>query len=136
MTMTGTEAAEAERAVMDAQQRWLSATMVADADTLEGLLADGYTYTHATTAQEDTREEWLESFRSGGRIYGLYAIEDTQARVFPGTVVLTGASHQHMGPTVAFRELHTRFLAVWVQQDGAWKLAGWQATEIPGTRVL
>lgn len=130
--MTNTPSGDAVGRVRENLDRWLQATMDADADTLDGMLADGYTYTHATTAAEDTREEWLESFRTGGRKYHIYAADDLRPRVFPGVVVMTGGAHQEMSPGGNWMELNTRFLSVWVEQDGDWKLAGWQATRLPG----
>ena len=45
----GDEATEAESDVMAAARRWLAATERGDADELDRLLAEGYTYTHAST---------------------------------------------------------------------------------------
>lgn len=120
-----------EQEVRPILDRWLQATMSADADTLDSILADGFTYTHATTAGVDTREEWLESFRSGGRRYHTYEVADLDARPFPGVLVLAGRSHQEMGPDDARRELNARFTSLWVKQEPGWRLAYWQATRIP-----
>jgi ketosteroid isomerase-like protein len=125
---SGNAANDAERAVLAAAQRWLAATMSGDADALDQLLADGYTYTHATTGVADTREVWLESFRTGGRRYQVYEIADLSLRTFPGTVVMTGRAHQEMSPRGEQVELNTSFTSVWVEQAGGWRLAAWQAT--------
>ena len=122
---------DATREVRAACQRWLDATMTADAATLDTLLTPDYTYTHATTAGVDEREVWLESFRTGGRIYQIYAIADEHYRVYPGVVVLSGSAHQEMSPRGVPMELNTRFTSVWVQgTDGAWRCSAWQATRI------
>lgn len=127
MATTGTAVQQAVRA---AAQRWLDATMKADADALDALLTPDYTYTH-TSAGVDEREAWLESFRSGGRIYHPYEIFEERYRTVGDVVILNGRSHQEMGPPDAWRELNARFTSVWVQMDGVWKLAVWQATRIP-----
>lgn len=118
------------RAVRAAAQRWLEATMSADAAALDGLVTADYTYTHATSARLDAREEWLESFRTGGRKYHVYAVADEVYRVYPDVVLLQGSAHQEMGDPDNRRELNTRFLSAWVNGGGAWKCAAWQATEI------
>jgi ketosteroid isomerase-like protein len=125
---------DAERAVLAAAERWLAATMSGDADALERLLAPGYTYTHATTAVADSREVWLESFRSGGRRYEVYELADLSLRTFPGTVVMTGRAHQEMSPRGQPIELDTTFTSVWVDLAGEWRLAAWQATRLPDNR--
>ena len=127
MTSGGTDVTRAVRA---AAQRWLEATMSADADTLDGLLTADYTDTHASSAKVDAREEWLESFRSGGRKYHVYAVTDEVYRVYPGIVLLQGSAHQEMGAPDSRRELNTHFLSAWVNEGGAWKASAWQATQI------
>ena len=126
--MTTTNAMSEVRA---ACQRWLDATMKADAAALDALLTADYTYTHATNAQLDEREVWLESFRTGGRIYAVYTVADERYRVYPGVVVLSGTAHQEMSPRGAPMELNTRFTSVWVRgDDNEWRCSAWQATRI------
>ncbi len=69
---------EREAAVRATTQRWLDATVRADTEALAGMLEPNYTFTHATTAITDTREEWLEAFRSGQRRYTLWEISDVK----------------------------------------------------------
>ena len=120
-----------EQAVRAATQHWLDATVRADADALEGMLEPGYTFTHATTAMTDTREEWLESFRSGRRRYRSWEVSDLTVRLFDGTAIMTGRGHQEVVREDGIFNLHTSFTNVWVEQDGQWRLAVWQATLVP-----
>ncbi len=125
--MTTQPASDAQREVRAHAQRWLEATMRADADALDALLSPDYTYQH-TSGNLDARDVWLESFRTGGRIYQVYAIHDEQFRHYPGVIVMTGKSHQEMNTGGNQRELNAHFTSIWVQQDGEWKLALWHAT--------
>jgi hypothetical protein len=120
-----------EQAVRDATQLWLDATVAADADALDAMLEVGYTFTHATTAITDTREEWLESFRSGRRRYKSWRIFDTTVRLFPGFAIMTGRGHQEVVRADGIFNLPTSFTNVWVEHDGRWLLAVWQATLVP-----
>jgi len=120
-----------ERDVRTTTQRWLNATMAADADILDTLIAPEFAYTHALSGDVEERESWLESFRTGGRIYAVFTIEDERYRVYPGAVVLSATGHQEFAlrgtPTI----LDTNFMSVWVQgADGAWRCSAWQATRI------
>ncbi len=127
MTMDNREAA-----VRAITQQWLDATVRADADTLETMLEAGYTFTHATTAITDTRAEWLESFRSGNRRYRSWEIFDTTVRLFPWGAIMTGRGRQEIiraGGEIFV--LPTSFTNVWLEQDGRWLLAVWQATLVP-----
>ena len=117
--------------VRAAVQRWLDATMTAAADALDALLTPDFTYTHATSARVDEREAWQESFRTGGRIYKIFAIADERYLVYAGVVVLSGSAHQEMSPRGEPVELNTRFTSVWLQgADGAWRCSAWQGTRI------
>lgn len=122
-----------EQAVRAATQRWLDATVRADADALEGMLEAGYTFTHATTAITDTREEWLESIRSGRRRYKSWAISDVSVRLFGGAGIMSGRGHQEVVRDDGIFNLYTSFTNVWVEQDGDWRLAVWQATLVPSS---
>jgi hypothetical protein len=120
-----------EAGVRDATRRWLDATVAADADALDGMLEAGYTFTHATTAITDTREEWLGSIRSGHRRYQSWRIFDTTVRLFPGFAIMTGRGHQEVIRADGIFNLPTSFTNVWVEEDGRWLLAVWQATLVP-----
>ena len=85
-----------EQTVRALTQMWLDATVRADAAALDGMITEGYTFTHATTAITDTREEWLESFRSGRRRYKLWEISDVTVRLFPSVAIMTGRGHQEI----------------------------------------
>ena len=120
-----------EQAVHALTQEWLDATVRADATALDGMLEAGYTFTHATTAITDTREEWLESFRSGRRRYKLWEISDVTVQMFPGVAIMHGRGHQEIPRDEGMFDLRTSFTNVWVERDGGWKLAIWQATLVP-----
>ena len=120
-----------EQAVRALTQEWLDATVRADATTLDGMLEAGYTFTHATTAITDTREEWLESFRSGRRRYKLWEISDVTVQMFPGVAIMHGRGHQEIPRDDGMFDLRTSFTNVWIERDGGWKLAVWQATLVP-----
>ena len=120
-----------EAAVRAVTQRLLDATIRSDSATLDGLLEEGFTFTHATTAITDTREEWLESFRSGRRRYRLWEISDVSVHLYPGAAVMTGRGHQEIVRDDGLFDLRTSFANVWIERDGGWKLAVWQATLVP-----
>jgi hypothetical protein len=120
-----------EQAVRAMTQQWLDATVRGDADALDPMLEAGYTFTHATTAITDTREEWLDSFRSGRRRYKSWVISDVTVRLFPGTAIMTGRGRQEIVRPSEIFVLNTSFTNVWIEQDGRWLLAVWQATLVP-----
>ena len=120
-----------EQTIRALTQEWLDATVRADTTALDGMLEAGYTFTHATTAITDTREEWLESFRSGRRRYKLWEISDVTVQLFPGVAIMHGRGHQEIPRDDGIFDLRTSFTNVWIERDGGWKLAVWQATLVP-----
>jgi ketosteroid isomerase-like protein len=121
---TSTEAVEA------AARTLLDATTTADLDTLDRMLAPAFTYTHASSAHVDSREEWLESYRTGGRRYRVYDCFEPAFIDLGDVVVMRGRAHQEMSPRGERIELNTRFTSIWIRLDGAWKCTAWQATRI------
>ena len=105
-----------EEAVRAATQRWLDATVRADTEALDKMLEPSYTFTHATTAIKDSREEWLESFRNGTRRYTLWEISDVAVDLYPGFAVMTGRGHQEVVRPNGSFDLRTAFANI--QSDG------------------
>jgi hypothetical protein len=127
-TMTTTNVEQEVRAAM---QRWLEGTMAADAAVLDTLITPDFAYTHALSAQVEERESWLESFRTGGRIYAVYAISNERYRTYGNVVVLSATGHQEFVLRNEPMILDTEFMSVWVRgDDRAWRCSAWQATRI------
>lgn len=121
---------EGTREVEAAARALLVATTVPDADAIEAMLAPGYTYAHASNARVDSRQEWVESFHSGGQRYHVYDIFDLAFLDYDEVVVIRGRAHQEMSPRGERIALHTRFTSVWVRRDGRWLAVAWHATRI------
>jgi hypothetical protein len=121
---------DTERDVIAAARRMLGATVDVNVGVLDSLLTPGYTYTHASSGNADSREAWLESFRTGGRRYQVYDIRDLVVQTLGDVATLAGHAHQEMNPRGEPTELNTRFLSVWVRTGDAWQCAAWQATRL------
>jgi uncharacterized protein (TIGR02246 family) len=134
-TMTSSNDESRKQAVLDTLQRWLTAAEQGDVATLDTLLTPDYTYTHATTAHQDARDQWLQIFdpqSAAYRRYCVYHAFDTTVRLYPGTAIVFGHGHQEIvRPNGAEVDLDTTFTCTWVEQDGGWKLVAWQATKKP-----
>lgn len=118
------------RDVTTAQDAWLGALMSGDADVLDRLTTPDFTYVHSSAAL-DARDFFLDAFRSGRRKYTHYSVDGVEARSYPGTVITSGLAHIRLNPRGEEMKIETRFISVWVQQGGAWKMAAWHSTKIP-----
>jgi uncharacterized protein (TIGR02246 family) len=121
------------QAVLDALRRLLTAAEQGDIATLDTLLTPDFTYTHATTAQQDSREAWLKIYEPAlptYRRYRVYQVFDTTVRLYPGTAIVFGHGHQEIvRPNGDEVDLNTTFTCTWVEQDRRWLLVAWQATK-------
>ncbi len=125
-----TTTADVEREVRTASDAWLAALLAGDADTLDRLTTPDFTYVHSS-ATLDTREFFLDAFRSGRRRYIRYEAEGVEVRTYAGASLVTGLVHIRLNPRGEEMRIETRFIAVWVQEGGAWRMTAWQSTRIP-----
>lgn len=126
-----TTTADAIREVSAASDAWLAALVAGDADAMDRLLTPDFTYVHSTGTL-DTREFLIDAFRSGRRKYTQYSADGVEARAYPGTVLVTGVSHIRLNPRGEEMKIDARFMSVWVDQGGSWKMAAWHSTRLPG----
>jgi ketosteroid isomerase-like protein len=116
--------------INDLEDRRYAAMVDADLDTLDQLLSDDVIYTHSD-ASVDSKASYLELLRSGRLRYD--TLEHTTEAVVtrPGvTIVLgtmSGSIHMHGGA----KTLNSRVAAVWVAEDGRWRLVAFQPTPRP-----
>jgi uncharacterized protein (TIGR02246 family) len=125
-----TTTTDAIREATKANDAWLAALVSGDADAIDRLLTPDFTYVHSSGTL-DTREFLVDAFRSGRRKYTQYSADAIESRAYPGTVVINGVSHIRLSPRGEEIKIEARFIAVWVDQDGAWKMAAWHSTRLP-----
>lgn len=127
---TETPSAEAEKQVREAQARRFEVMVGGNTAALAPLLADDLVYTHGS-GQVETKAQFLESLASGRLRYRAIAAPDAVVRVYGEAAVVTGRADVQAtagGQDVAFA---ARYLAVYVREGGAWRLAAWQNTRLP-----
>jgi hypothetical protein len=100
-----------------------------DADTLELLLADDFTYTHKS-AWVEPRAELIPSIR-GGRKNTRMDFEEMTVRSYPGTAIVNGLAHMRVGPQDSLIEFDSRFTAVLIDVEQAWRLVLYHSTGVP-----
>ena len=107
------------------------ATIAADADRLESLLSDQLTYGHAD-GRVQNKAEFLAAVRSNRMRYEAYDYEEMQIdRAAADIAVITGRASLRVRTSEQHLAFRLRFLAVWRQEAGAWRLLAYQSTQLP-----
>lgn len=125
-----TTTADAPRALIAASDAWLGALVSGDADLLDRLTTPDFTYVHSSGTL-DARDFFLDAFRSGRRRYTNYSVDGVDVRTYPGMAIMGGLAHIRLNPRGEEMKIETRFISVWVDQGGAWRMVAWHSTKLP-----
>ncbi len=112
------------------EDRRFQAMIDGDFDTLDGLLGDDLIYTHST-AQSDTRAEYIALFKKGVFKYLKIERPIENIHVYGDAVVVTGRTTMDAIVDGKPRLLNSRYTNVWIKGAKGWQMVVWQSTPIP-----
>lgn len=99
-----------------------------DYDALEELMSPTSTYTHSNGLM-DTRDELLNTLRSGDVIYRSLDHHDVDVRIIAPTVaIINGSSDLVVNVEGEDRDVYLRFTLVYVKEDGVWSFEAWHSS--------
>ena len=110
-------------------REWALAERTNDASKLETLLAEDFAAIGPKGFQLD-RQQWIERFQTGSYVNRSFEWDDVDVRQYGPTAVVRGvqtSTGAYNGQPVGGRFRGTQ---VYVQQDGGWKLAAMQLSEM------
>lgn len=133
--------ADAQHAVLAAEERRRQALLASDLQALQALFDDALVYVHSTAAS-DSKDSYLAKLRSGSLRYQALAFEDLQAHCIgeaADAVVVTGRMAAQVLKDGQPRALRSLFMTVWSRSAGAgeranatpWRLCAHQGTPVP-----
>lgn len=116
--------------VEDLEDRRYAAMVDADLGALDELLSDDVLYAHSN-ASVDSKASYLELLRTRKLVY--HSLEHTTEAVIsrPGVTIVSGTMSGSIDMHGAAKTLNSRIAAVWVLDDGHWRLTAFQPTPIP-----
>ena len=110
------------------ETQWNEARAHADVATLDRILVDDWTVTHAN-GTTDTKAKYLADLRSGARKFaGAVTVSDLVVRVYGDTAVASGSSDSAVTLNGQPQGGKLHFTRVYVKRNGAWKMVVTQAT--------
>ena len=96
-------------------------------DALAAMLSPTMTYTHSSAAL-DTKEQFLESLRSGRLVYRALKHSDVQVRFpTPDVAILNGLSDVTATNAGQTQQVSLRFTLVYVRKSGVWLMEAWHS---------
>lgn len=124
-------ASEAFTAVKAADIARMQAAISGDATRLGELLADDLTYGHSNGRMQ-TKAEFIAAVASNQMKYEAFDYEETALKeTAPGVVTMTGCIRLKVSRAEVRVEFVVRFLAVWRNEAGRWRLQAYQSTRLP-----
>lgn len=104
-----------------------AALAASDTDTLDQMFTDAYSYTH-NAGFTDSKATYLDRVRSGGVRYSDGRRVMAEARIHGDIGIMTGQMRMQAHLPDSMVQLDNIFLAVWLFEDGRWKLEAWSST--------
>ena len=118
-------------AVRAADDARLAATIAVDRDRMNRVYSNDLRYAHSS-GKVDTKASFIEALVAKDAVY--YAV-DYQERNFvpvaPGIVLMNGRGLFKVATGGQRLDLDLRFLAVWREEQGIWRLIAWQSNRQP-----
>jgi len=116
--------------IRELENRRFRAMCDADTGALDKLLADGLVYTHSSAAV-DSKASILAGIQAKKWEYKKVErpVEDIQ--VHGDCAIVTGEVRIDVVAGGSRRNLHSRYVDVWVRGAHGWQMVAWQSTPIP-----
>jgi ketosteroid isomerase-like protein len=122
-------AAPPEQDIRAMETLWNEARAHADIATLDRILVDDWTVTHAN-GTTDTKAKYLADLRSGARKFsGAVSVSDFVVRLYGDTAVASGSSDSTVTLNGQAQGGNLHFTRVYVKRSGVWKMIVTQATQ-------
>ena len=113
--------------VLKREQQRIEYLTTGKLDELAALLSPTLTYTHSSAAL-DTKEQFLESLRSGRLVYKSLKHHDVQVRFpAPDVAILNGLSDVEAASGGQPQKVALRFTLVYVKKNGVWLMEAWHS---------
>lgn len=114
-------------ALDDARQRH---TVAKQFDEVDKVLGSTLRYVHGSGTDED-RALYLDRLRSGYYDYLGMTPRRREFRRFGSTVLVHGDMQIHVIVDGTEKNFQGRYLQVWAEQGGDWKMVAWETTPMP-----
>ena len=116
--------------LLQLEARRYDAMVAADLVTLDTLLSDELTWTHAS-AHQDGKASFMAMLRAGNTRYFEIRRSEERVRIYGDVAVLNGIADIRASINGEERQLRNRYVNVWAKTGEAWQMVAWQSTAVP-----
>ena len=116
--------------IIELDKKRMNAMAQKDVAALKNMLCKGLVYTHSS-ARQDTKESLIEGMESGKTVYTSIVPSEVKAQDLGNAVVLTGVAAISVNSGGKPNSFRVRFIDVYENQNGTWRMVHWQSTRIP-----
>lgn len=118
--------------VEDADQSFFTALRAGDGTALAALLTDDFVLIDVMRGGEVARADLIGAVGAGQLCFDAIDVVSSRVRTYGSTAVVTGETRMRGRFGDAGWSAHSRYAHVFVEQDGRWRLASAQGTQIAG----
>lgn len=112
------------------EQLRMQAILNADMPALYAIYADDFFY-NTSSGPSLTKSEYLPRYASGELKVNAADTEARDIRIYENTALVTGIVHVNITIKGETKQLHLRYLNVWVKRANGWVLVARQGTNLP-----
>ena len=123
-------------AVMRADKARLTAMMAGDGRALGALMSDQLRFVHSD-GRVESKADYVKNLMAGDTQYADAKTSEVETmQVSPDVVVILGvqAMRKRLGPE--WSDIKLRYLAVWRNEAGTWRMVAWQSARPSGNSVV
>lgn len=114
----------------------LEAMRTGDGAALARVFSDEVVFIHSDGRSENKRD-YVRNMTAGDTAYADLRTLDVSARLIaPDVVVLAGAQEMRKKLGSEWSEVKLRFLSVWRNESGTWRMVAWQSMRPAGNSVV
>lgn len=114
----------------------LDAMMAGDGEALARLMSDQLRFVHSD-GRVESKADYVKNLMAGDTEYAAVKTSELETtQVSPDVVVVLGMQEmrKRLGPT--WSEIKLRYLAVWRNENGIWRMIAWQSARPSGNSVV
>ncbi len=124
---------EAGPAVQQRERQWLDAYEKRDAASMAGILGDGFSITYPDGKVQGRQEviDYVAGQAAAGKAGPRFHTEESVARCYPGTVILTGLVVSERVVDGEAKRTVQRYTDTWAFNGKAWQVVASHLSDLP-----